>query len=91
METHQLFSQIEIQVPGPTNSVLRPVLLSRQARDWEPLDFEWQCGQTIWEQDPPALLSFHELCLCSDPSAKGVLHCLRDLNLVALPVSEQAL
>lgn len=36
-------------------------------------------------------LSFHGFCLCSDPGAKEALHCLRDVNPVALPVSEQAL
>lgn len=54
-------------------------------------DFQCECGQRIWGRDPPALFSFCGFCLCSDPGAKEMLHCLRDVNLVALPVSGQAL
>lgn len=45
--------------------------------------FQHECGQRIWGWDPPALFSFCGFCLCSDPSAKEMLHCLRDVNLVA--------
>lgn len=54
-------------------------------------DFQHECGQRIWVWDPPALFSFCGFCLCSDPSAKEMLHCFRDVNLVAEPVSGQAL
>lgn len=46
-------------------------------------DFKCECDQRIWVQDLPALFSFCGFCLCSDPGAKEMLHCLRDLNLVA--------
>lgn len=55
------------------------------------LALEHERGQRIWVQDPPALFSFCGFRLRSDPSAKEMLHCLRDWNRVAQPVSEQAL
>lgn len=54
-------------------------------------DFEYERGQRIRVWDPPALFSCCGFCLCSDPGAKKMLHCLRDLNVMAQPVPEQAL
>jgi len=52
--------------------------------------FERKSGQKIWVQHPPVLFSFCGFHLCSDPGAKDILHCLRDLNLVAQPETRVA-